>query len=304
MQTILASRQQFLILLRRSQLELYKTSTLAQRSWEDWASHASHWLKDCLDHHEICLPQTLTRISPPSRVVDVGPPDGSQVPFLSNSSEDVREWVTLSHCWGQHQPLKTTLQSLSEFQRALPMHTLPPLFRDAVSITRTFSYRYLWIDSLCIIQDSKEDWAREISNMGNIYKHCIFTIAAETSRDSREAIIGNHIPIETEYVHQPCRSSAGNFQGFMYTFDNSKWQALQPHSSFLEKRAWALQEHVLSPRTLAWDPLQVAWSCRSGNTSGTSIVPVEFGHSPEPRYRDQSQEHFAAFRKCLNCSAP
>jgi hypothetical protein len=59
-------------------------------------------------------------------------------------------------------------------QSALPWDTLPRLFQDAILITRRIGYRYLWIDSLCIVQDSPNDWRQEMTRMGSIYKHCVF----------------------------------------------------------------------------------------------------------------------------------
>ncbi|TVY25481.1 hypothetical protein LHYA1_G005729 [Lachnellula hyalina] len=236
--------------------------SLAYRSSENWQSSASSWINDCLAGHEACAPQSLATRRPPTRVIDVGPTDGSTDPLLHISGNDVQEWVTLSHCWGQSQPIKTTLQSISDHQHSLPMSNLPKLFYDAVVITRAMHYRYLWIDSLCIIQDSKEDWMREISTMGDIYKNCVFTISAENCADSGVNILGNHVSLETEYVQQGCRSSRDGFQSVMYTFDRERWQRGGLDHSFLKSRAWALQEDVLSPRTLRWTPLQLVWSCR------------------------------------------
>jgi len=235
---------------------------LAYRSSENWQSSASSWINDCLAGHEACAPQSLATRRPPTRVIDVGPTDGSTDPFLHISGNDVQEWVTLSHCWGQSQPIKTTLQSFSDHQHSLPMSNLPKLFYDAVVITRALHYRYLWIDSLCIIQDSKEDWMREISTMGDIYKNCVFTISAENCADSGVNILGNHVPVEIEYVKQGCRSSRDGFQSVMFTSKRWRWQEGRLNHSFLKSRAWALQEEVLSPRTLRWTPLQLAWSCR------------------------------------------
>lgn len=174
---------------------------LAYRPLGNWLPCASKWLNECLEEHELCSSETITDIRP-TRVIDVGPSDGSQQPFLHISGEEVRTWVALSHCWGQNQPLRTTLSSFPNPRRALPMDHLPNLFRDAVTVTRCLKYRYLWIDSLCIIQDSREDRNREILNMGNIYKYGIFTISAENCRDSREPILENHIPDETECVNK------------------------------------------------------------------------------------------------------
>lgn len=236
---------------------------LTQDRGDNWLRTGSSWLTECLNGHEDCCRQSWNKTFPPTRVIDVGPADGSETPFLHTSGKEVQEWVTLSHCWGQNVPLKTTSLSLSNHQRELPLNVLPKLFHDAVLITRGFGYRYLWIDSICIIQDSKEDWIQESADMGNIYKHCVFTIAADNCRDSRDNILGNHGSIHTNYVQQGCCSSKAMFHSTMYAFSGRKWDRnhLSDYSR-LGSRGWALQEQVLSPRTLHWTPLQIAWSCR------------------------------------------
>jgi hypothetical protein len=55
---------------------------------------------------------------------------------------------------------------------------LPRAFKDAVKITCELVYRYIWIDALCIVQGSEEDWAREGSNMEDIFSNCVLCIAA------------------------------------------------------------------------------------------------------------------------------
>ena len=200
---------------------------------------------------------------PPTRVIDVGEEGDSSPPFLHTSGEEVQQWVALSHCWGQNLPLKTTLQSLPKHQQALPLTRLPKLFQEVISITRKLGFRYLWIDSLCIIQDSDEDWVRESSNMGNIYKHCVFMISADYCRDSRQSMLEIHGTGKIDYVQQGCYSSTKGFRSVMYTYHDEKTDPDDPlHiSSTLASRAWAHQEQVLSPRNLHWTPLQFGWVC-------------------------------------------
>lgn len=62
---------------------------------------------------------------------------------------------------------------------------MPKNFRDAITISREPGLRYMWIDSLCIIQDSDTDWQIESSKMADIYRHGYITIAAVASPDSK-----------------------------------------------------------------------------------------------------------------------
>jgi hypothetical protein len=79
--------------------------------------------------------------------------------------------VTLSYCWGRDRFTTTTLNNLDSHKEALNWSTLPQTFKDAIQTTRNLGFRYLWIDALCIIQDSDADKAKEIGKMGDSKKH-------------------------------------------------------------------------------------------------------------------------------------
>lgn len=96
-------------------------------------------------------------------------------------------YLTLSHCWGSS-PLSasatTTIATLRARQQRIPFATLPKTFRDAAQVVRRLGFRYLWIDALCIVQDSAADWAAEAAKMGDIYAGAVATVAAVASGNS------------------------------------------------------------------------------------------------------------------------
>jgi Heterokaryon incompatibility protein (HET) len=94
------------------------------------------------------------------------------------------EYAALSHRWGGSVPLILTTSLLSEFEKGIQISKLPRTFRDAVTVTRQPGLDYLWIDSLCIIQDSVKDWENESSMMSKVYSRCYVNIAATHSRNS------------------------------------------------------------------------------------------------------------------------
>jgi hypothetical protein len=73
---------------------------LAQRLGRNWLRTVASWLTECISGHEACSHQSSDKIFPPTRVIDVGPSDGSEIPFLCTCRDEIQEWVTLSHCWG------------------------------------------------------------------------------------------------------------------------------------------------------------------------------------------------------------
>ncbi|KAH8648071.1 heterokaryon incompatibility protein-domain-containing protein [Tricladium varicosporioides] len=227
---------------------------------------AINWLRHCQQNHPLCAGE-LQQHKLPTRVIDVGPADGSQSSRLYLTNKVAGEWVTLSWCWGASQPVKTTLATLQAHQVSLPLAQLPPIFNDAIAITRRLGYRYLWIDSLCIIQDSTEDWTAEAANMGNIYKYSAFTIVAEAVFDDTQSILDGIRPSQWP-VTIPYHRSKGSLKGkiflrpdFDFGRDITKW----------ESRAWTMQEDALSPRSLKWSTQELVWSCRTAQYSEEDI---------------------------------
>ncbi|KAF2122646.1 heterokaryon incompatibility protein-domain-containing protein, partial [Lophiotrema nucula] len=147
-----------------------------------------NWYRKCRTHHNKCRGTTSRGQiavdelhSLPLRVIDVGPRESTNDPRLVDTTGFSKgHWVALSHCWGdlEFHPLKTTRANVNEHMRSIPFSTLPKTFVDAIVVTRALSLRYLWIDSLCIIQDDEEDWRTQSREMGVIYEHAVLTVAA------------------------------------------------------------------------------------------------------------------------------
>ena len=84
------------------------------------------------------------------------------------------------------QTAKTTRVTLKDRMRGIRIETLPKSFRDAIMICRALGIRFLWIDSLCIIQQDAEDWERECSRMRDVYRNSYLTISIARSRGSSD----------------------------------------------------------------------------------------------------------------------
>jgi len=94
------------------------------------------------------------------------------VPNLHISSPGERaRYVALSYCWGGTQKVVTTLRTLSEHINTISLEILPRTIRDAIQVTKQLGIRFLWVDSLCIVQDDGVDKDKEIKLMGGIYKN-------------------------------------------------------------------------------------------------------------------------------------
>jgi len=149
---------------------------------------AHQWLQTCLGTHSSCFSdgnQADTLCSLPTRVLDVGPEDGSQDPKLHIPGSNLGQYAALSHCWGTHQTIKTTKATLLDRMQTIPFQILPKTFQDAVIVTRQLGLRYLWIDSLCIIQDCIDDWRYEAARMAAVYSNAVVTVAATAAEDTQ-----------------------------------------------------------------------------------------------------------------------
>lgn len=152
-------------------------------------SFAHEWSNLCLRNHTQCLSASSLASYLPTRVLEI--PDDL---LLNNPQTKIRlrisseqqangRYMTLSHCWGGLVPTKPTDDTLVALQSGISLTDLPRTFADAVKITRKFEIRYLWIDSLCIIQDNEEDWRRESASMNKVYRNSWLNIAATGSQN-------------------------------------------------------------------------------------------------------------------------
>ncbi|KAJ5745420.1 hypothetical protein N7520_010602 [Penicillium odoratum] len=146
----------------------------------------AYWIEDCDKNHPCChrerAPHTHDRFA---RILDVGNVfDAPDVNLCLSDGLDLDvKYATLSHCWGgitSEIPSLTT-RTYEEFLQRITIFNLPQTFKDAIQLTRRLEIRYLWIDSLCIIQDSREDWLIQSAVMGDIYKGSYLNIAATKS---------------------------------------------------------------------------------------------------------------------------
>ncbi|KPM46184.1 hypothetical protein AK830_g244 [Neonectria ditissima] len=222
---------------------------------------ARSWLAECSATHQGC-PSDVPEL--PTRVIDVGNSDGLRL-FLSRGAK--ANYAALSHCWGgKISPLLTT-ESLSAFQNELPYSALPLNFQDAIKITRELGIRYLWIDSLCIIQNSKHDWEQESKHMGRIYQQSTLTISALVSKGStagilsQSAVISNNPKSVHVRVFEDTRSAKVRVE--RQDFAEEDFLSLYYHCP-LSSRGWTLQEYILPPRHLFFGTNQIFWRCLEG----------------------------------------
>jgi hypothetical protein len=144
----------------------------------------------------------------------------------------------LSYRWSSN-PVTLTLENIDDIKAALPLATLPIQIQHAIRVARWLGFRYLWVDALCIIQDSEADWKSEAAKMGTIYSNSTLTIAAVDAPGNIDPNSGNLFT---------ARDSAVSTLGY------------QPRGE-LDSRGWVTQEEILSRRMLSFTKAGLFWSC-------------------------------------------
>lgn len=153
---------------------------------------------------------------------------------------------------------------------------MPLNFRDAVAMTRSLGFQYLWIDSLCILQDSREDWAREAVQMASIYKCARITLAATSARTCQDGFL-DYAPASQRFKI-PLEHPGTNVEGTRSldenvpqeivlqcaSKNNGNYWARDVEDSVWNSRGWTLQERHLSRRIIHFAENQIFWECRKG----------------------------------------
>ncbi|OJD29290.1 het domain protein pin-c2 [Diplodia corticola] len=295
---------------------------------------ARRWLAVCDASHDCQRAQpsfTKANRSPASRLLDVQAFDQpcldvrlvetwqeentSKVCFIPRNSQPEAslttpniQYIALSHRWGTaSQPMTTKHGNLQERRDCIPFASLPLTFRHAVQTTRRLGVRYLWIDSLCIIQDSSDDWAVESGRMGDIYAHSYVTLAADCSKSSHgglfnsqsvlqdEEPLGRHLDLDIlvgtrgpgsscrVYISQECEVPSNvDFTGPVG--DPSDTGKDDP-DQMLVKRGWTLQEAILPPRVLHFTSKQLIWECSRKGYEAEDMFSANLRHM-RPTFTD------------------
>jgi hypothetical protein len=221
------------------------------------------WLQDC-DQNHTCnrnYERHIGRNPWPTRVIYVGHSASSKLKLLETTLElnTIRNetYVALSHCWGKptdHEEMIfcTTTENYKDRLKGFSIENLPRTFQDAVQITQAIGKKYLWIDALCIIQKDKDDWEAEAMNMEKVFNSAYCTIAADSAVDWKQGFLRRKFPQFTTVEKSGV---------WMYTCDTKEDFESHVNSSRLNKRAWVLQERVLSRRILHFTESHTYFAC-------------------------------------------
>jgi hypothetical protein len=186
-------------------------------------------------------------------------------------SGDFCRYATLSHRWGSDSVLCLTTSNMEAFKMGLALSTLSPTFQYAVATTKDLGIRYLWIDSLCIVQDSMEDWRSESGLMSSVYGHSMLTIAI-LSIKTQVGRLSDDLSNVSSLICQIKARWTDVASEDCYIFEDSMWQDCVSFAP-LNRRAWVLQERILSKRILYVHETQYFWECHQ--QTACEVFPVQ-----------------------------
>jgi hypothetical protein len=209
-------------------------------------------LQNCIESHEEC--RRSCSDFHPKRLLDVGSKGFPSLKLIDDQTL-ASPYLALSHCWGDHRPLTTTSQTLEQRKYSIEWSSLPPVFRDAVTVTRELGVQYLWIDSLCILQDSVRDWEEQAAQMGQIYSNSYITILAASSPSGL-------VPFLTSRETTVCEGVNLRF-GKDHYVGVRKIGGTDHSDQPLHCRGWAFQEEILSTSIIRFTRKEVKWECQT-----------------------------------------
>jgi hypothetical protein len=217
------------------------------------------WEVDCRSHG--CHDRRLNPL--PKRIIIV--PIDDEFPRLHDTGDEIGSFVALTHCWGKT-PMTKLLQELeAAWHHGIDPSSLSQNFQDALRITKLLGYRYLWIDALCIVQDSTEDWQEQAPKMAEVYSNANLVLSAAFASDSTEGFLGYRPSVVTPNLG--LEPSYSVIKAFLVEGPN-EMSATMEHiyksiidMSPLNSRGWCAQERMMATRVLHYTPYGMIWEC-------------------------------------------
>jgi hypothetical protein len=224
---------------------------------------ARKWLHRCLESHNRCRSAQWSELTNniPTRLLQIGQPSVEKIRLLLHPKREVIniQYATLSHCWGTSHVLRLTSATLQSLQEGIAISELGQTFQDAIFMARSLGIQFIWIDSLCIFQDSREDWQREAPLMSSVYRYAILNIAASVAADNKAGCF----PDRNTSLIKPCTIQTAwvDYQNDSYRLYHDTFWCDAFKDMPLMKRAWVVQELLLAPRILHLSGRQLLWEC-------------------------------------------
>ncbi|RSL49704.1 hypothetical protein CEP54_012298 [Fusarium duplospermum] len=254
------------------------------------------WIRSCNSTHH-CVPKQLDFI--PSRLLHISHVDSDHVQLVERDhrlNQPVK-YAAMSHRWGSpdhHERFCTTTANIQGLKDGFKVSDLPKTFRDAASVARGLGLEYLWIDSVCIVQDDAEDWDIESKLMEQVFSSAYCTLAASCASGTNDGFL------KARPVRRCIPMTFG--EATYYACENIDDFGTHVDQSELNQRGWVMQERALSRRTIYFVENQSYWECGGGvrcetmtkmnNRKASFLGDANFPHSAEKYVKGLKIEFF------------
>ncbi|KAF2829014.1 HET-domain-containing protein [Ophiobolus disseminans] len=212
-------------------------------------------IKDCAAAHESCAASASMSEIIPERLVKL---DGR---LQLVHATRLMLYTALSYCWGGHNKHQTLRTNVEAREGSIELSGLPRTLQDAILFTRKLGVEYIWIDSMCIVQDDSAEWARESAKMADIYSKAYVVLAATRANDVTEGFL--------QHRRDPYNISSCTKAGKVFTVRarDSLHHSVRDTMNFdhlpLSQRGWCLQEGLLATRIVHFLPSEVYFKCKT-----------------------------------------
>ncbi|PTB40190.1 hypothetical protein M441DRAFT_195700 [Trichoderma asperellum CBS 433.97] len=231
---------------------------------------ATSWFRECNDTHSSCSLGEVSEM--PERVLDIFAEDTISGVKLIHTNGQKARYACLSHRWGKDTS-QTIGMNINSLCKEVPWDYLSPTYQDSITFLRKFSkwhqeeygepIRYIWIDSLCIVQDSKSDWEKHSLKMSDIYSNSSITLVESHELDTAKRLFQDS---SFRDISKPVsiRDAQGNNHELHFRKPiHHPTYMINDGSVPVWKRAWVFQERLLSHRLLIFGPDELSWQCAS-----------------------------------------
>jgi hypothetical protein len=226
----------------------------------------NNWIHQCISQHEHCSYNQKAEL--PTRVLDVSHDRSQNVRLFVPRQHDLGRYAALSYCWGMTPCVKTTSLNFSDNLNNISFRSLPGTIQDAICITRALNIQFLWVDALCIIQGpdevARKDWETESSKMRTVYGNAFVTLSATGAPNCQAGMFFPRSPRSPVSLRFPASNCNDMVKGYVYVDTPFRRFSLSDDEP-IDKRAWTLQERLLSPRLVKDGTYAIPWECRSAS---------------------------------------
>ncbi|KAI0657872.1 heterokaryon incompatibility protein-domain-containing protein [Cubamyces menziesii] len=245
-------------------------------------SCAKERAEECAREHKACqdfFDWSRPEASLPTRLIDCSDLLHPRIVTTENMDPTREQYVVLSYVWGGEQPNRTTVKNLPVYMKGIDVTLLPKNIVDAIRVTHALGIRYLWTDSLCIIQDSHADKHRELRKMRDVYRYAFIAIDAANAESAAQGVLhdldwvamdaSDWLPFVWSRHHEGRPQRFSEFLNAVprtdlirhqWVSNNSVVEQTRGHTG---KRAWCLQERLMAGRCLRFSSEAVEFRCRT-----------------------------------------